>query len=90
MLELAGLVVGLRPGHAQDVGEETLREAVAADEHFSGLFPLAGQDDLFLRAHGDEAGLAETAQHLRDGGGGDTNSSASRAAMTLPPRWFSL
>ena len=68
MLELTGFFVCLGPRHTQDVGQQPLGQPVSAYQHFGGLAPGVGEPHLFLRRDDDEPLVAQTTQHLCDGG----------------------
>ena len=64
VLPLAGLVVGLGPRQVEDVGEEALGEAVAADDLGGEHLAVGGQADAL--AESDEALGLQPAHHLAD------------------------
>ena len=67
VLEALGLLVDLVPGHAQDVGEEALDQAVAAHDALGVLGAAVGERDRAVGAAGDVAVALEAADHLVDG-----------------------
>ena len=70
MLPLARFFVGLGPGHAEDVGEEALGQAVAAHDALGELRAFVGELDRVV-VDRDEVGLLHAADHLGDGRTGD-------------------
>ena len=71
VLEALGLLVDLVPWDPEDVGEEALDEAVAADDPLGVLLAGAGEGDRLVAGALDVAVLLEAADHLVDGRRGE-------------------
>jgi hypothetical protein len=69
VLDPLRLLVHLVPGDAEDVGEEALDHAVAADDVAGVLAPGLGEDQRFVGVAGDVAVLDQAPDHLVHGRG---------------------
>ncbi len=90
VLEALGLLVDLVPGHAEDVGEEALDQAVPAHDPLGVLGAAGGERDRAVGAARDVAVELEAADHLVDGGrrelhgAGDVGAGHGQAGLLQP------